>query len=150
MNKRPTPPKKPNADPRANFTGITNRSQLSIDQVNDGKGVRNGLNVVAPTSEAQDVKILQSNHSKISSLGLRGQPYRAAFFILDNPGQLTHHIAQQCAIINVPDACRRANLYLHRVGLRLACNLPIPKVTNRYGEVTPVHEWHLVKLGGEQ
>ncbi len=103
---------------------------------------------VAATCEAQKVNQGQSNYSKVASVGLSGQARRVAFFVLENPGTLTHNIAQRCAVGNVSDACGRANSKLYRAGLRLVCSMPKPQVLNRFGCPSPVHEWHLVKLEG--
>lgn len=90
----------------------------------------------------------RTQYSKIASLGLNGQAHHITFFILENPCALTHHIAHRCAVGNVSHAAKKANARLGKVGLRLICTEPHPRIINRFGVPSPVHQWELVEIGG--
>ncbi len=72
-------------------------------------------------------------------------------YIYTYPDRFTHQIAADCAVGFPPNRLGELNReVLPQYGLHLLCHQPDKWLTNRWGDVSRVHQWRLVLVPQKQ
>jgi len=88
------------------------------------------------------------DHLQLALASITGPQYRRLLqYIYENPDQYTHIIGRECAVGYPPARLWELNNeLLPPFGLFIRCHAPEQWLTNRWGEVSHVHQWRLELL----